>query len=426
MSVKRELLFLSHRIPFPPDKGDKIRAHAILKHLARRYTIHLGCFVDDPGDMEHCDNVRARLGGECIFLPLKRPVALARAFFGALRNGSLTEGYFTSPVMRRWIESLVRRRSVDKAVIFGSAMAPYVLQEIGLDPSRCVLDMVDVDSDKWAQYARASPAPNRWLYQFEARRLSRLERKAARAFGHTVLVSPHEAATFTRMAPESGSRIRSICNGVDLTYFNPDLPLPTPYAADEIPIVMTGLMDYWPNVQGAEWFARCVFPHIVARVPRAKFYAVGANPKSGFLKDLGAQAVVTGRVPDVRPYLAHASVAIAPLLIARGVQNKVLEAMAMRRAVIATTAATRALPLADGSELLIQDCPELFAKSVLEVLNGTARSDLGSNARDYVERHHGWNKLMAGFELLLESGNDRAAKLVSPVKKRPVSKVARG
>lgn len=404
-----ELLFLSHRIPFPPNKGDKIRAHAILTHLARRYRVHLACHVDDPDDLKHCGTVEAMVGGECLFLPLNRPAALRRALISAARSRSLTEGYFDSPVMRRWIGDLLRRRPVSKALVFSSAMAPYILRQPKMNAARSVLDLVDVDSDKWSQYAKASAPPKRWLYSFEARKLAQLEKKAALAFGKTVLVSPHEAATFTSMAPESASKIHSICNGVDLSYFDPGQQHKSPYPEGEFAIVMTGQMDYRPNLQGAEWFAKCVFPRVAAEIPQARFYVVGANPPAGFLKKMGPGVTVTGRVPDVRPYLAYARAAVAPLRIARGVQNKVLEAMAMARPVIATSAATRALVVTTRSEVWVEDDPVLFAQATIETLKNPELRNLGPNGRNHVEQHHDWNRLMSGFEALFNPGNAEIA-----------------
>ncbi len=409
MSACGDLLFLSHRIPYPPDKGDKIRAHAIIKHLAQTFTIHLGCYVDDPSDLQYRDVLRAQLGGECLFLPLGKAIGLRNALGSAARNQSLTQGYFDSPVMRQWIKELVRRKSITRALVFGSAMAPFVLDEPSLDASRCVLDLVDVDSDKWRQYARASTAPKRWLYEFEARMLARLERKAALAFGETVLVSPYEAATFAAMAPESADKIHSIGNGVDIAYFDPTLPFHSPFLIHEVSIVMTGRMDYWPNAQGAEWFATKILPRILKRMPHAKFYVVGGSPPRDFVARMRGLAVVTGHVSDIRPYLAHASVVVAPLRIARGVQNKVLEAMAMGRPVVATSAAIRALAVKPGEELLMENDPVLFAQAVIDALKDPEMRPLGLRGRDYVQRNHDWARLMAGFDVLFAKSGAEAA-----------------
>ncbi|MBW8709115.1 MAG: TIGR03087 family PEP-CTERM/XrtA system glycosyltransferase [Alphaproteobacteria bacterium] len=371
-----ELLFLSHRIPFPPNKGDKIRAHAIITHLAPHYKIHLACHIDDPHDLKYCSTVQAMLGGECIFLPLSRPAALRRALISAAAGRSLTEGYFDSPVMRRWIGDLLGRRPVKKALVFGSAMAPYILRQPELNAGRCILDLVDVDSDKWSQYAKASAIPKRWLYGFEARKLAQLERRAARAFGTTVLVSPHEAATFTAMAPESASKIYSICNGVDLSYFDPAQQHRSPYPEGEVPIVMTGQMDYWPNLQGAEWFAKQVFPQVAAEMPQARFYVVGANPPPDFLKKM-AGVTVTGRVPDVRPYLA----------------------------------------------VWVEDDPLLFARATIETLKNSELRNLGPSGRTYVEQHHNWDRLMSCFEALFNASNADIAS--EPQRPAPITFSAR-
>lgn len=398
--VERDLLLLCHRIPFPPNKGDKIRAHALLAHLARNNRVHLGCFVDDPADMAWCSHVEAIAGGQCLFLPLTKGMALARAAAGAAAGRSLTEGYFHHPRMDGWISQTTREYRIGRAVVFGSAMAPYILggQEPG--PANSVFDMVDVDSDKWAQYARNCPPSKRWIYALEARRLLKLETRCADAFAHTVLVSPHEAATFADLAPSVAPKLRSIGNGVDLSYFDPRGDHPSPYPDGEMAIVMTGLMDYWPNSEGARWFAESVLPQIRARWDRARFYAVGANPAKDLQRRLGRHTVVTGRVDDIRPYLAHAAAVVAPLRIARGVQNKVLEALAMARPVVATGAAVRGLTAIAGKDLLVADDPHAFAQAVLDVFEG-ACSFLGPRGRIYVETYHRWERLMTELERLL-------------------------
>ncbi len=403
MAAPPDLLFLSHRMPYPPNKGDKIRAHAILKHLSPRYRIHLGCNVDDPDDLRHADTLRKMLGGECLFLPLDRRVAGARAALAVTRGRSLSEEYFGGRRFKNWISQVVRQHSIRRAIAFGSAMAPLVMGEPRLDVSRSILDLVDVDSDKWRQYAQATPGPRRFLYRYEAASVARLERRAAAAFGHTVLVSPFEAATFAGMAPESAGRIVSIGNGVDLNYFQPDRAFASPFPSGKRPIVMTGLMDYRPNIEGAQWFATQVLPNLLRTIPSLQFFVVGANPPPGLLADMPGVTVV-GRVPDMRPYLAHAEVVVAPLQIARGVQNKVLEAMAMRRPVVATTAATRALAVTPQRHVLIEDEPDAFADAVLRTFDPITAAGLAFLGRRYVERHHDWSRSLADFDRLLESG----------------------
>ena len=402
-----DLLFLCQRMPYPPDKGDKIRAHALISRLARTRRVHLACPVDDPADMAHADHMRRLAGGECIFVPSPKSRAIARAAWSALLGRPLSQGYFHHPILARWIGGLLEKRTITQGVAYGSAMAPYLLRQPLLSPARCVLDMVDVDSDKWAQYVPTRRLPARWLYAWEARRLASLERRAALRFGATTLVSSHEAATLAAMVPEAAAKIRGVPNGVDLHYFDPQLRFARPFPEDVQAIVMTGLMDYWPNRQGAEWFAGQVLPLIARKLPRARFYVVGANPPPGFLARM-PNVLVTGRVPDVRPFTAHAAVVVAPLQIARGVQNKVLEALAMRRPVVATRAATRALDVAHGRELLIADDAQSFAQAVEWAFHPALGETLGANGGAYVQEHHDWDRALAPFDEILESLNRQA------------------
>jgi sugar transferase (PEP-CTERM/EpsH1 system associated) len=398
-----EILFLSHRIPFPPNKGEKIRAHAVVTHLAQRHTVHVGAFVDDPADLEHAAALRSLAGGEC-FLPrldtrFIYPMGLAALFAG----GPVTTSYFGSKAMEAWIAGLLAGRRIDCAYVFSSAMAPYLMHRRYFDPGKVVLDLVDVDSDKWRQYSEASFGPKRWLYRREADTLLVLERSAAAHFGATLLVSPYEASTFEHLAPESVGRIRSVANGVDLSLFSSDHNFPNPFPKGEIPLVMTGAMDYRPNVDGALWFAKSVMPLVSARLPDARFYVVGSKPDRSLTSANLPRVTITGRVADVRPYIAHAAASIAPLRIARGVQNKVLEAMAQERPVVATRAATRALDAVPGRDFWLADEPGLFADAVIAAAMGPERGRVAANGRRYVEQRHDWTRNLADLDELLET-----------------------
>ena len=359
------ILFLAHRIPYPPDKGEKIRAFHMLAHLARRHTLHLGAFVDDPADLAHAEALRAHVKGEMELVALRRPARTARMAMALLTGGPLTTSYFASARMERWIAAVLKKHAIDRAVVFSSAMAPFLLGRRDFDQARVVLDMVDVDSDKWAQYARAARGAKAWLYGREARTLLRLERRAANAFGATVLVSPFEARTFAGLAPLARRRIHAVANGVEI----PRGAGANPYPENRIALAMVGTMDYWPNVEGAIWFAREVLPRVRERLPRAHFYIVGAKPAPG-LRALRDGVTVTGRVDDVRPYVAHAHTVVAPLRLARGVQNKVLEGLALERPVVATVAASRGLDVVPGRDLWVADDPADFAEAVVAAATG--------------------------------------------------------
>jgi sugar transferase (PEP-CTERM/EpsH1 system associated) len=397
-----DILFLSHRVPYPPNKGDKIRSHALFEHLAKRHRIHLGCFIDDPEDFKHVDTIQKIAKGECLFLPLK-PSAKWRKAPGAFLTGQpITTAYFGNPQISRWLSALVKTHRIDRTVVFSSAMAPYVFQEPALDPACTLLDMVDIDSDKWRQYALAARGPERWIFAREAETLLRLERKAARAFGATIFVSQYEADTFSAIAPETAPRVSAVTNGVDAARFAPG-DFPDPFHAGEDAIVMVGRMDYRPNIDGAAWFAKEVMPSVARALPNARFHVVGADAPPSFVRAVaGPKVDVTGRVEDVRPYLQHAKAVVAPLRMARGVQNKVLEAMAMQKPVVATWEATRALSAVAEHDLWIENEPARFAQAVVAAARGQNRERIAHNGRVFVERHHNWERNLAGLDDLLE------------------------
>jgi glycosyltransferase involved in cell wall biosynthesis len=179
---------------------------------------------------------------------------------------------------------------------------------------------------------------------------------------------------------------------VDLDYFSP-ADLPNPFPSDTLPVVMTGRMDYRANINAVEWFAREVMPRVKIALPSARFYAVGANPPQSWRPSPEFAAV--GQVKDIRPYILNARAIVAPLKIARGVQNKILEAMAMAKTVVATPEATRGLEANPGIDLLVADDPASFASTVVTAIN---RSDLGRNARRFVEQNHNWDRNLASLD----------------------------
>jgi sugar transferase (PEP-CTERM/EpsH1 system associated) len=389
----QDLLFLSHRIPYPPDKGEKIRAWHFFLRLARTHRMHLGCFLDDPADRAHIPALRAH----CADLKIVEIDRTRQKFLSVLRarpGMPLTLGYFADAGLGNWVRRKIAG-GIGRAFVYCSAMAPYLLDAPQV---RRVLDMVDVDSAKWAEYAARAPWPARAVWAREARTLLGFERAAALAFDRTLFVSAAETDAFRRLAPETAERIGWMENGVDLEFFSPARtfppPLPGPFA------VFTGTMDYWPNVDAVTWFADAVLPALRDRHPGLCFAIVGANPADAVRKLAGRPGiVVTGRVPDARPHLAHAALAVAPLRIARGIQNKVLEAMAMARPVVATPQAFEGLRATPGRDLLVGADADALAAQALAVLAGR-HPGLGAAGRAAVERDHAWEATLAGLDAL--------------------------
>jgi len=386
-----DLLLLIHRIPYPPNKGDKIRSYHLLKHLARDYRVHLATFVDDADDWQHVPTVE-KMCASSHFASLNPTLARVRSLGALVKNRSLSLDYYRDANLARWVDQTVAAHGIERVLVFSSAMAQYADK---YPNARRVVDFCDVDSDKWRQYADKKSWPMSWLYRHEARQLLSYERQVARDYDASLFVSEPEAALFRQLAPESDARIGFFSNGVDTDYFSPAAAGPSPFKEGERAIVFTGAMDYWPNVDAVQWFAVEVMPLLRARFPDLVFYIVGARPTPAVL-ELGKQAniVVTGTVPDVRPYIAHARAAVAPLRIARGIQNKVLEAMAMATPVVVSPQALEGIEAEPGTELVLAQHAGCYVDAIAALL---ARNDnqIGLAARARVETKYSWPSNLA-------------------------------
>jgi sugar transferase (PEP-CTERM/EpsH1 system associated) len=382
----QHLLFLTHRIPYPPNKGDKLRSFHMLRYLSEHYRVHLGCFVDDADDLQHRDEVR-KYCGETHFAHLSRSQAKLRCLHGLFTGEPLSIPYYRDTGLQTWVDSQFEARTIKHIVVFSSPMAQYVRKRAG---ARRIADMVDIDSDKWTQYSRGRIWPFSAIYQREGKKLLAYERIVAREFDSTTFVSELEAGMFRSLAPSSEHKITHFNNGVDCEHFSPAREYPNPYAAEERVIVFTGAMDYWPNVDAVCWFAHKVFPAVHRRFPQAKFYIAGSNPARAVTRLAGIPGVVvTGKVEDMRPYLAHAQVAVAPLRVARGVQNKILEAMAMEKPVVASAEAAAALHVRLGEELHAAKDRNEWVALVLSALYGETRT-MGVKARERILSDYSW------------------------------------
>lgn len=381
------LLFISHRFPYPPDRGEKIRGINLIRHLATRYRVLLGCLVDQESDWQHLDVLRG-ICAEVAAFPLDKRAQKWRSLARIRPGRPLMLDYYRSPALHAWVDAAVARERPDILYLYSTAMAPYGLHH---DGPRRILDMQDVDSEKWAEYARSASFPMRLVWAREARTLLAYERAATMACERMFLVSEPECRRFLELAPEASGRVVPVENGVDLERFAPGLAFDTPYGGEPGPnLVFVGNMDYWPNADAAGWFAREVLPLVRESYPSARFRVVGANPGPEVQALAALPGVqVTGRVPDVRPYVAFADAVVAPLRIARGIQNKVLEGMAMGRPVVATPQAFEGVHAEPGRDLLVGDGAAPLAALVAEVLRGE-HPGLGAAGRRAVEQRHTW------------------------------------
>ncbi len=403
----QDLLFLAHRIPFPPDKGDKIRSWNLLRHLAKRFRIHLGAFIDAPEDLRHAPILEV-LCESAHFEVLNPSAARRRSASGFFSGEPLSFPYYRHAGMQSWVDSVCEKIKPEVGFAFSSQVAPYLLSGsvMAHAPSmKRVFDFVDVDSAKWEEYAHNARFPMDWVYRREARLLAAAEARLSQSADATLLVTEAEAALLRQRSGLDGTKIFAVGNGVDLGAFTQQAAVPNPYASDPDQKIMifTGAMDYWANIDAVCWFARDILPLVQRTHPAARFIICGSNPAPA-VKALAADPAitVTGRVNDVRGYVRYADVSVAPLRIARGLQNKVLEAMAMAKPVVATAKAFQGIDAQPGRDLLIGADAEGFAAAAVSLLsNRELAAQVGQYARTAVEQTYSWPDQMAGLDHVL-------------------------
>lgn len=376
-------LLLSHRIPYPPNKGDKIRSYRWIRALVRVAEVHVAAFVDDKKDLAFAPSLES-LGVDVSLFYLPKVVRLKRSLDAVVSGLSITESVYRDARLERWLQRELRGPQYDCVIIFSAALGQYA--ELGRKVGRrLVVDYVDVDSEKWFQYA----AHGGWLaelYRREGRLVRRLEQEAAAKADVCAFVTKEEAAVFREVYGGS-SAIECVGNGVDLEFFRPRSPDTLQTMSSNKIIVFAGVMSYKANVDGVVWFCDHVFPIIRTQVTRSVFYIVGAKPVREVRRLACRDVVVTGTVDDVRPFLAMADAVVAPLRVGRGIQNKVLEGMSMAKPMVVTTAAASGIGAIHKRDLLIGDDPVEFGRLVCDVLRGKW-PNLGFAARAFIERNH--------------------------------------
>ncbi|CAN5299386.1 TIGR03087 family PEP-CTERM/XrtA system glycosyltransferase [soil metagenome] len=388
-----DILFLAHRVPFPPDRGDKIRGFNILKYLSARRRVHLIAFADDSRDMKQKSGLARFTGNRSIVWRSKpRAVAAAQALL-ARKPVSLTA--FDNKPLREAVENILARHSIDTIYVFSSQMAQYLPAR---PRQRVIMDFVDMDSAKFADYARKSSGPLAWFMKREAKLLFAYEKSVAQRAHASLFVSEAEAKLFR---DRTGlPRVHVVENGIDTDFFDPLSSFKRIDSTGRL-IVFTGQMDYRPNIEGVTWFVETILPHIRVRYPDARFAIVGRNPTDA-VKALARQpgVMVTGEVADVRGWLTAASVVVAPLKLARGIQNKVLEAMAMARPVVASRAAAEGIDH-DGTIRVGETVGEIAEEVMALLADPGAAAALGHDARARVQARYGWEACLAPLDGLL-------------------------
>lgn len=378
-------------MPFPPDKGDRIRSYNILKFLARRHALSLMAVSHDPVDPASA----AALGKICASVEIFKidsRLGKLRSGLGLLTGQPLTLPAFYSRSFDRSVQKKLAGGKLDLVYIYSSPMAQYVL---GAAVPK-LMDFIDVDSQKWLDYAGRSPQPMKAIYAREGKRLRDFEREAASICERSVVTSDRELKLLREIAP--GARSSALPNGVDFGFKNG-----RPYRPNRL--VFVGSMDYFPNVDAMAYFVRDILPLIQKEIPDVELAIVGRNPPRR-IKALGRlkNVTVTGYVEEVGPYLADAAASVIPLRIARGIQTKLLEAMAHGVPVIGTSAALDGIDATPGRDVLAGDSPESFARQTVAVLKDRRlRADLAARALELVQREYNWETRLRGLDAILTS-----------------------
>jgi polysaccharide biosynthesis protein PslH len=379
--AKPVLIFLAHRIPYPPNKGDKIRSFNELAFLSQHFSIELFCPYDRREDADHMQTLLQYCQSVHAFY-LNRWLRLPSLLLAFLTGQSLSVALFRIPGLAKRVTAALKKHPKAPVLVFSGQMAAYLPES---DLNRAVVDFCDVDSYKWQHYADSHTGLKSWFYRREAKNLLAFESHVSQQSRAALFITPAECDLYRSLGGKGP--IQAMPNGVDTAFFHPR-------GGQEIPgrILFTGAMDYFPNIEGVEWFAKEVFPSLRARHPGIRFIIAGSNPtpRVKALAD-AANIEVTGFVPDMRDEQAKAEIVIVPLRIARGMQNKVLEAMACGKAVVATSRSLGGIDAVDGRELRIADTAETFAAVLDDLLTHPAtRTALSQAGRDYVVRLFSW------------------------------------
>ena len=389
------VLFLTHRLPYAPNRGDRLRAYHTLQWLRDRASVELVSLVHDDEEAEHVEEVRAFVP-RVTLLPVPATRNRVRAIATLATGTPLTHTLLDAPGIESTLNEIVGSRRPDVVFAFGSGMARLALAP-PLSGLPLILDLVDVDSQKWQDLSVSARWPLSWIYSREARTLGAFEARAAATAVATLVVNEREAEIARQLSP--GANVQVIANGVELERLRP-----VSAASDRPRVVFCGVMNYPPNEQGMRWFIKGAWPIIKRHRPDATLAVVGADPARSFeaLCSGDPTIEVTGRVPDVRPWLWESAVGIAPLQVARGVQNKALEALAAGLPIVVSPPVAEGLPREAAPAVTVAGTPEEFAEDVVSLLSMSPQARRSRAALANLSGLH-WKNTLSPLGKLLEN-----------------------
>lgn len=401
----REVLFLSHRIPFPPNRGDKIRSHNLLKRIAELAPVHVATFGEDDADMAE-EVELASIAKSYRLVRRTKPLALAglQALFA---GDPISLHAFYEHSLADYVRRTLEAHPIGAIFVFSGQMGQYVPEDFA---GRVVMDFVDVDSLKFENFARRPRNLARPIFAREGRLLRTEEARIAARADVSLLISSEEAALFSgrlSAVERDLAEVRVLRNGIDSQFFDPPVASPEELI-DDLPaprLIFTGQMDYPPNVDAVVRAANGIMPLIRRQFPAASLHVVGRSPLAAVRALEGRNGTrVWGAVDDVRPWLKAADIALVPLTIGRGVQNKVLEAMSMELPTVLSSQAATGIPAVDGAHFVVANTDEALAAAVCRLAaDKPAAREIGVNARHFVVDNFSWKSTLAGLPDILNA-----------------------
>ncbi len=409
-----KILYLAQRNPYPPNKGEKIRTYHQIKHLVDQgHNLTMLCPSESGRELDAIDEIKRDLGIHAHSRAL--PHKALRMLKGLLAGKPLSVTNFYSHQLQEQLDRELVSGNYDTLVCTSSSMAEYVFRstiyqkQIAKREVKLLLDFMDLDSDKWGQYAHKSRLPMQWLYLREQKLLSHYESRIQREFDACFFISKAEVDLFEHCFG-TREKIHILGNGIDIEEFTPS---PEPKTDLKSPVLLfTGVMDYKPNVDAVVWLANHVWPRLRSEYPKSQFIIAGMNPNT-HIQRLGMLdgIEVTGYIDDILPYYHSSNIFVAPFQIARGVQNKILQAFACGLPVIASTMGAEGIEYQDGSDILLADDADTFIRHIEAlVTNRELRESLVDNALDLVRQKYSWSGHLHVLDETLRQLNTLQAK----------------
>lgn len=401
-----DIMIVAHRVPYPADKGEKIRTFHQLKYLVEQgFQLTVFAPVERPQELEYASQLAQALSIKVITAPL--PAAWWRKLKALCCNRAMSEMHFYSQALQQQLSAAVQASAPRAMLATSSAMAPYIskaVSQLGAAKRPLLLmDFMDLDSDKWRQYSVTAGWPMRWVYRREAKLVAQLEQQIYRNFDHCFFISANEVELFGQQLSDT-AKVSVLANGLDTQAFYPAEPKATDQVATAPVFLFTGVMDYLPNEDAVLWFVEAMWPLIRQRYPQAKFYIAGMQP-SKRIQQLEKQpgVIVTGYVDAILPYYQQADIFVGPFRLARGVQNKILQAMACGLPIVTTPLGAEGIACRAEQHLLLAATESEFVAAIFRLLEDQAlRLTLRQQAVALISDHYSWDGVLQPLSKLLK------------------------